>query len=122
MAQAERINTAIRELMSRGRPSKSTNPVRAAHTGLIAALAANVPRLIHSDANCEALEDRAGHLQTVFAALHVHVTAIIAETAQNIPGSTLDRRYLDHLFQEFAALCVIRTAAEIRVHENWRVS
>ena len=93
MAQAERINTAIRELMSRGRPSKSTNPVRAAHTGLIAALAANVPHLIHYDANCEALEDRAGHLQRVIAVLHVYATAIIAKTAQNIPGSTLDRRY-----------------------------
>jgi phage terminase Nu1 subunit (DNA packaging protein) len=123
MAQAERITTAIRELMSRGRPSKSTNPVRVAHSGLIAALPANVPHLIHSDANCEALEDRADHLQRVFAALHVYVTAIIAETAQNIPGSTLDRRYLDHLFQQFDALGVIRNAAaEIRVHENWRVS
>jgi hypothetical protein len=123
MAQAERINTAIRELMSRGRPSKSTNPVRAAHTGLIAALAANVPHLIHYDANCEALEDRAGHLQRVIAVLHVYATAIIAKTAQNIPGSTLDRRYLDHLFQQFDALGVIRNAAaEIRVHENWRVS
>ena len=120
MAQAERINTAIRELMSRVRPSKSTNPVRAAHTGLIAA---NVPHLIHYDANCEALEDRAGHLQRVIAVLHVYATAIIAKTAQNIPGSTLDRRYLDHLFQLFDALGVIRNAAaEIRVHENWRVS
>ena len=114
MAQTERINTATRELMSRGRPSKSTNLVRAAHTGLIAALAANVPHLIHYDANCGALEDR--------AVMHVYATAIIAKTAQNIPGSTLDRRY-DHLFQQFDALGVIRNAAaEIRVHENWRVS
>jgi hypothetical protein len=123
MAQAERINTAIRELMSRGRPSKSTNPVRAAHTGLITALAANVPHVIHSDANCEVLEDRADHLQRVFGALHVYATAIIAETTQNIPGSTLDRRYLDDLFQQFDALGVIRNpAAEIREHENWMVS
>ena len=68
MAQAERSC----ELMSRGRPSKSTNPVRAAHTGLVAALAANVPHLIHYDADCEALEDRAGHLQRVIAVLHVY--------------------------------------------------
>ena len=33
MAQAECITTAIRELMSRGHPSKSTSP-RAAHTEL----------------------------------------------------------------------------------------
>jgi phage terminase Nu1 subunit (DNA packaging protein) len=91
--------------------------LRAAHIGLIAALTA------HSDANCKALEDRADHLQRVFAVLHFYVTAIIAETAQNIPGSTLDRRYLDHLFQQFDALGVIRSAAaEIRVLENWRVS
>ena len=32
MAQAERISTALRELMSRGRPRKSTTPVRAAQT------------------------------------------------------------------------------------------
>lgn len=32
MAQAERITTAIRQLMSRGRPPPSTNPVRLAHT------------------------------------------------------------------------------------------
>ena len=121
MAQAERINTAIRELMSRGRPSKSTNPVRAAHTGLIAALAANVPHLIHYDANCETLEDLAGHLQKVIA-VHDYATAIIAKTAQNIPGNALDRRYLDHRFQQFDALGVIPAAAEIRVHENWRVS
>ena len=49
MAQAERITTAIRELMSRGRPPKSTSPVRAAHTEFVAALAGNAPRPIHSD-------------------------------------------------------------------------
>ena len=38
MAQAERITTAIGELMSRGRPPKSTSPVRAAHTEFIAAV------------------------------------------------------------------------------------
>ena len=125
MAQAERITTAIRELMSRGRPPKSTSPVRAAHTEFVAALAGNVPHPIHSDANCEALEGRAHHLEKVFAALHVYVTAIIAETAHNIPASTLDRRYLDSLFQQFSAdaLGVIRNAAaEMRGHENWRVS
>jgi hypothetical protein len=123
MAQAVRINAAIRELMFPGRPSKSANPVRAAQTGLMAALPANVPHLIQDDANCEVLEGRADNLQRVFPALHVYVTAIVIKTAQNIPGSTLDRRYLDHRFQQFGALGVIRNAAaEIRVHENWRVS
>src|SRR5262249_32987751 len=49
MAQAEYITTAIRELMSRGRPPKSTSPVRLAHTELVAALAGNVPHLIYAD-------------------------------------------------------------------------
>ena len=100
MAQAESITTAIRQLMSRGRPPKSTNPVRLAHTELIAALAGNVPHPIYADANCEDLEGRADHLETVFAALHVYLTAIIGDTAQNIPGGTLDRRYLENLFQD----------------------
>ena len=42
MAQADCITTAIRELMSRGLPPRSTSPVRAAHTELVAALASNL--------------------------------------------------------------------------------
>jgi hypothetical protein len=123
MAQAERITTAIRELMSRGEPSRSTSP-RSAHTEFIAALAGNAPHAIHSKATAEDLERRAEHLQRVFTALHVYVT-LIADSAQNFPGSTLDRRYLDSLFQQFSAdaVGIIRNAAaEMRVHENWRVS
>jgi hypothetical protein len=123
MAQAERITTAIRELMSRGEPPRSTSP-RSAHTEFIAALAGNAPHAIHSKATAEDLERRAGHLQRVFTALHVYVT-LIADSAQNFPGSTLDRRYLDSLFQQFSAdaVGIIRNAAaEMRVHENWRVS
>src|SRR5215472_1328947 len=125
MAQAESITTAIRELMSRGQPPKSTNRVRAAHTEFVAALAGNAPHPIRSEANWEALEGRADHLEKTIAALHVYLTAIIAETAQHIPASTLDRCYLDGLFQQFSAdlLGAIRdAAAEMRVRENWRVS
>jgi hypothetical protein len=125
MAQADCITTAIRELMSRGRPLKSTNLVRAAHTEFIAALAGNAPLPIHSETDRDAIEVRADHLQKVFAALHVYLTAIIVEVAEKIPGSALDRRYLDQLFQQFSAdgLRVIRNAAaEIRGHENWRAS
>jgi hypothetical protein len=124
MAQAEHITTAIRELMSRGRPPKSTSPVRAAHTEFVAALAGNAPRPLHSDTNSEDLEGRANHPEKVFAALHVYLTAIIAETSQRVPGSTLDRRYLDSVFEQLSAdaLGVIRNAAaEMRGHENWRV-
>jgi hypothetical protein len=125
MAQAECITTAIRELMSRGRPPKSTSPVRLAHTEFVAALAGNVPHTIYADVDSEDLDGRADHLEKVFAALHVYLTAIIADTAQNIPGGTLDRRYLNNLFNDLSAdaLGVIRNAAEeMREHENWRAS
>ena len=122
MAQAECITTAIRELMSRGGPLKFTNPVRRAHTEFVAALAGNVPHPIYADVDSEDLDGRAEHLEKVFA---VYLTAIIADTAHNIPGGTLDRRYLDNLFRDLSAdaLCVVRNAAEeMREHENWRAS
>ena len=125
MAQAECITTAIRELMSCGRPPKSTSPVRLAHIEFVAALAENVPHPIHADVDSEDLDGRADHLEKVFAALHVYLTAIIADTGHNVPASTLDRRYLDNLFRDSSAdaLGVIRNAAEeMREYENWRAS
>jgi hypothetical protein len=112
MAQAERITTAIRELMSRGQPAKSTNLVRAAHA-------------IRSAFDAADLDDRADHLQKVLATLHVYVAAITADLVQNIPATSVDRLYLDQLFEQFSsdALRVIRNAAaEMRVRENWRAS
>ena len=125
MAQAECITTAIRELMSRGRPPKSTSPVRLAHIEFVTALAGNVPQPIYADVDSEDLDARADHLERVFAALHVYLTAIIADTAHNVPGGTLDRRYVNKLFEDLSAdaICVIRNAAEeMREHENWRAS
>jgi len=125
MAQADCIITAIRELMSRGRPPKSTTPVWLAHTEFAAALAGNAPDPIYADVDSEDLDGRADHLEKVFAALHVYLAAIIADTAHNVPGGTLDRRYLDNLFRDLSAdaLAVIRNAAEeMREHENWRAS
>jgi len=125
MAQAECITTAIRELMSRGRPPEPTSPVRLAHTEFVTALARNAPDPIYADVDSEDLDGRADHLERVFAALQVYLTAIIADTAHNVPSGTLDRRYLDHLFRDLSAdaLGVIRNAAEeMREHENWRAS
>jgi hypothetical protein len=125
MAQAVCIITAVRQLMSRGQPLKFTSPVRLAHTEFVVALAGNVPHPIDADVDSEDLEGRADHLEKVFAALHVYLTAIIADTAHNIPGGSLDRRYLDSLFRDLAAdaLGVIRNAAEeMREYENWGAS
>jgi hypothetical protein len=88
MAQAESISTAIRQLMSRGGRTKCTSPVRLALVEFIAALAGIVPHPIHADIDSEDLDGRADHLEKLFAALHVYLTAIIADTAQNIPSGT----------------------------------
>ena len=125
MAQADCITTAVRQLMSRGQPPKSTNPVRAAHAEFVAALAGNAPHAIHSALDPTDLDDRAHHLQKVLAALHVYVAAITTDLAQNIPAASVDRLYLDQLFEQFSsdALRVIRNAAaEMRVRKNWRAS
>jgi len=125
MAQAECITTAIRERMSCRRPPKSTSPVRLAHLEFVAALAENVPHPIYANVDSEDLEGRADHLEKVFAALHVYLTAIIADTAHNVPAGALDRRCFDNLLRDLSAdaLGVIRNAAEeMREHENWRAS
>jgi hypothetical protein len=125
MAQAESITTAIREVMSRELPKRSTCPVRAAHTELVAALAGNPPHPIYAEADSDDLEARADHLEKVFAALHVYFGAIVDDTSQNIPSGTLDRQYLANLFSDLAGDSVdaIRNAAgEMRNHESWRAS
>jgi hypothetical protein len=125
MAQAECITTAIRELMSRGRPPKSTSPVRAAHAELVAALAGNPPRPIRLEVDSLDLDDRAEHVAKLLAAVHVYLTAILADTAANIPGGGLDHKYLDGLYSDFAGDAVggiQQAAAEMREHETWRAS
>jgi hypothetical protein len=105
MAQADGINTAIRDLMSRGRPAKSTNPERAAHAQFGAAVAGDAPHPIHSALDSPGLDGRANHRQKVLSTLHVYVAAVSAD---------LEREFSSH------ALRVIRNApAEIR---NWRAS
>jgi hypothetical protein len=125
MAQAESLLTAIRELMSRGAPKKSTCPVRAAHTELVAIPASNPPHPIHAELDSDDLDTRADHLANVFAALHVYISAIIGDTAQNIPSGTPDRQYLANLFSDLSgdAVGVIRHAAdEMRKHKSWRAA
>src|SRR5262245_53413415 len=125
MAQAEAITTAIRELMSCGRPPKSTSPVQAAHTELVAVLAANAPKPIYVAVQSDDLDDRADHLERVLAAIHVYLTSILADTAPYIPGGALDRKQLEGIYMDFSADTVggIRNAAEeMREHETWRAA
>src|SRR5262249_56814906 len=103
MAQAECITTAIRELMSCGRPPKSTSPVRLAHIEFVAALGGNIPHAIYADVDSEHLDGRADHLEKGFAALHLYLTAIIPDTAHNVPARALDRPYLANPPPDFSA-------------------
>jgi len=123
MAQAECIITVIRELMSRGRPPQSANPVRLVHTEFVAALAGNVTHPIYLGVNADDLDGRANHLEKVFAALHAYLSVIVGDTAENIPGGALDGRYPDNPFQDLSAdaMGAIRNAAEeMREDENWK--
>jgi hypothetical protein len=90
---------------------------------MVAALAGNVPHPIYAEVDADDLDGRADHLEKLFAALRVYLAAVLGDTAQNIPGGSLDRRYLENLFQDLSAdaVGVIRNAAEqMREHENWR--
>jgi hypothetical protein len=82
------------------RPSAS--PVRAAHAEFVAALAGHPPRPIPLEADALDLEDRADHLDKVFAALSVYVSLVLDDTAQNVPGS-LDLRDVEGLLADLAA-------------------
>src|SRR6516225_10057114 len=93
MTQAANILTAIRQLMFRGRPPKSTSSVRLAHIEFAATLAGNVTHPIYLGANAHDLDGRADYLEKVFAALHAYLSVIVGDTAENIPGGALDGRY-----------------------------
>jgi hypothetical protein len=120
MAQADPISTATGEGVSRGGSTKSTS-LRSAHTEPAAALAGKPTHLIES----EDLDSRADRLDKAFAALHRYVTAFFSDTAQQIPGCSLNRKHLNKLFVDLQsdAVAVIRSAPkELHNHKNWKLS
>ena|SRR5436189_4404724 len=124
MAQAECISTVIRELMSRGGLTKSTSPVRTAYRELVAALASNPPCSIYLAAESDDLDGRAAYLEKL-AAGRIYLTAILADTAENIPSGTLDHKYLETAFRDFCAEAIggIRNAGpQMSEHQTWRAS
>jgi hypothetical protein len=102
MAQADYVSNAIRALITGANAKPSTNPVRAAHADFVTAMAGNPPWPIPLFADASDLEDRADHLKTVLAALTVYVTAILDDTAQNVPGG-LDLRQIDALLSDLTS-------------------
>src|SRR2546430_15977894 len=123
MARAVCMTTAIRERMPRQPAPTSMTRMRGPHANSAGPLAGNPPHPIHPDLESDDLEGRADHLEKVFATLHVYLTAIVADTAQHLPGGGLDRRYLDNLFQDVAAdaLAVVRSGGEgMRGEQDWQ--
>jgi|SRR5580704_952885 hypothetical protein len=101
MAQAGYVTNAVRALITGASAGPSTNLVRAAHTKFVTALAEHPPRPIPVAVHAINLEDRADHLNTVLDALSVYLTAILQDTAQNVPGG-LDLRQIDALLSDLA--------------------
>jgi hypothetical protein len=122
MAEADSINTATREGVSRGVSIKSTS-LRPAHTERAAPLAGN-PIQLYLDFESKDLDSRGDRLDKAFAVLHLYVTAFVTDTTQQIPGRSLDPKDVNRLFVDVGSdPTVIRNAQqELRDHENWKVS
>jgi hypothetical protein len=99
MAQAGYVNNAFRALITGATAKPSTNSVRAAHAEFVAALAGTPPRPIPVDTDAVDLEGRAEHLKQLLNALSAYLTAILDDTAQNVPGG-LDLRQVDDLLSD----------------------
>jgi hypothetical protein len=102
MAQAGYVTNAVRGLITGADAKPSINPVQAAHAEFVAALAAHTPWPIPVGVNAAAVEDRADHLNKVLSTLSVYLTAILDDTAQNVPGG-LDLRHADALLSDLTS-------------------
>ena len=102
MAQAESVTSAIRVPITGAGAKLSTKPVQAAYAEFVAILVGHPPRPIPVYADAANLEDRADHLNKVLAALSEYLTAILDDTAQNVPGG-LDLRQIDALLFDLGA-------------------
>ena len=117
MAQADYVSNAVRALITGAGAKPPTNPVRLAHVEFAATLAGNPPWPILLYADASDLEDRADHLKKVLDALSVYVTAILDDTAQNVPGG-LDLRAIDALLSDLESGTIQRAADAMA----WRVA
>ena len=102
MAQAEHVTSAIGALMIGASAEPSTNPIREAHAEFVAVLAAHPPRPIPIDAHAIDLGERTDHLNKVLNALSAYLTAVLDDTAQNVPGG-LELRQVDSLRSDLAS-------------------
>jgi hypothetical protein len=102
MAQAGYVTNAVRPLITGAGSKPSSNPIHAAHAEFVTALAGQSPCPIPLFADATDLEDRADHLKTVLNAVSVYLTALLNDTAQNVPGG-LNLRSIDALLSDLAS-------------------
>jgi hypothetical protein len=102
MAQAEYVTNSIRAPIPGVIVNPCTSLVCAAHAKFVAALAGHAPRPIPLDADAIDLEDRADHLDKVLSELSAYLTAILDDTAQNVPGR-LDLRDVEAVLADLAS-------------------
>jgi hypothetical protein len=116
MAQADYVSNAIRALIT-GAGAK-LSPVRAAHAEFVTVLAGQPPWPMPLFADASDLEDRADHVKKVLDAVSAYVTAILDDTAQNVPGG-FDLRQVDALLSDLAseAAGTIQGAADALAEE-----
>ena len=102
MAQADYVTNAIRVLITGARANPSTNVARTAYAEFIADLSGHPPRSMPLNPEAVDLEDRVDHLNRLLTALSAYLTAILDDTAQNVPGG-LDLCQIDALLFDLAS-------------------
>ncbi len=118
MAQADCVLNANPAPMTGASEKPSSIPVRTAHAEFITALAGLRPWPIPLFADASDLDDRADYLKTVLSAVSAYVTAILDDTAQNIPGG-LDLRQIDALLSDLTSEVTgtLQQAADVLAEE-----
>ena len=118
MAKADDVVNTVRPLVPGADAKEPSNPVRSAHADFVTAVAKQLPWPLPLFADASDLEDRADHVKKVLEAVSAYVTAILDDTAQNVPGG-LDLRQVDALLADLAseATGTIRGAADALAEE-----
>jgi len=102
MAQADYYSNAVRAPVAGADAKEPSNPVRSAHADFVTAVAKQPPWPLPLFADASDLEDRADHVKKVLEAVSAYVTAILDDTAQNVPGG-LDLQQTDALLADLCS-------------------
>jgi hypothetical protein len=113
MAQADDAFNGNRPSITGASVKLATDPVRAAHAEFVTALAAHPPWRIPLFPDTTDLEDRADQLKFLLKALTSYITALLDDTARNVPGG-FDVRHVEALLSDLTseAVGVVQQAAD----------